>query len=387
MKVAIVYQYIAHYRLPIFLELTRSKDIQYTMIADLESNLSIKTIDPELGKKPIEQGGLRLLNVTNKWFLKEKGLWQKGLLSKLRKNNFDVIIFLGNPYYFSTWFGIVCSKLKGKKVYLWTHGVTSDETGIKWKFRKFFYNLSDGLLLYGHNAKKIMIKNGFLEKKLHVIYNSLNYKEQLNFREKVKLLDAREKKSELFDNSELPTIVFVGRLTHQKKLDMIIEAVKILFDKNFKINTLFIGEGSTAEQLKQSVKHYGLNDYFNFYGACYEEFKLAELIGVCDICVSPGEVGLTAITALGYGTPVISHDDFCFQMPEYESIIPGFNGDLFKHDSIKDLANTIENWLLKNSDTPRIEIRKNCYQIIDEKYNPENQVRIINEIVAQKDES
>ena len=384
MKVAIVYQYIAHYRLPIFLELTGSKNIQYTIIADLKSNSSIKTIDPILGQTPLEKGGLRLINVTNKWFLKGKGLWQKGLITKLRENNFEVIIFLGNPYYFTTWFGIIYSKLKGKKVYLWTHGVTSNETGAKWKFRKLFYNLSDGLFLYGHKAKEIMVGNGFSEKKLHVIYNSLNYIEQVKFREQIKLLDVNKKKSELFKNPELPTIVFVGRLTCQKKLEMIIEAAKILFDDNFKINTLFIGEGSITDQLQKSVTYYDLGDYFNFYGACYEEAKLAELIAACDICVSPGEVGLTAITALGYGTPVISHDNFSFQMPEYESIIPGFNGALFNHGSIEDLAKTIKNWITTNSRKPRIEIQKNCYQVIDKKYNPENQVRIINEIVSKK---
>lgn len=387
MKVAIVYQFIAHYRLPIFLELTGSKNIQYTIIADLKSNSNIKTIDPVLAQTSIKEGGLRLLNVTNKWFLKEKGLWQKGLISKLKENNFDVIIFLGNPYYLTTWLGLIYSKLKGKKTYLWTHGVTSSENGIKWRFRKLFYNLSDGLLLYGHKAKEVMIKNGFSEKKLHVIYNSLNYEKQVKFREQINSLDAKEAKSILFENPELPTIVFVGRLTQQKKLEMIIKAVKILFNTNFKINTLFIGEGSTTDQLKKSVKNYGLGDYFNFYGACYQESKLAELIAACDICVSPGEVGLTAITSLGYGTPVISHDNFSCQMPEYESIIPGFNGALFKHGSIEDLAETIKSWIINNMYNSRRKIQKNCFQVIDEKYNPKNQVRIINEILAKVDES
>jgi len=384
MKVAIIYPYIAHYRLPVFLELTRTKDIDYSIIADLESNLSIKTIDPKLANIPVAKGGLRMLAVSNKWFLKGRGLWQKGLLSRLSENNYDVLIFLGNTYYLSTWFGILYSKLKGKKVYLWTHGVTSDEVGFKWTFRKFFYNLSDGLLLYGHKAKKIMIKNGFLEKKLHVIYNSLDYDQQIKYRDNINSLDVANKKSELFIYPELPTLVFVGRLTHQKKLEMIIEVAKKLSNKNLKINTLFIGDGAICKQLKQSVKNYDLNDYFNFYGACYEEAELAELIGICDICVSPGEVGLTAITALGYGVPVISHDNFDFQMPEYEAIIPGFNGDLFKHDSIEDLAKKIKNWITKNADVPKNEIQKKCYQVIDTKYNPKNQVRILNNIVSEK---
>ena len=42
--------------------------------------------------------------------------------------------------------------------------------------------------------------------------------------------------------------------------------------------------------------------------------------------VSPGNVGLTAIHSLSYGTPVLTHNNFNNQMPEVESIQPGFNG-------------------------------------------------------------
>ncbi len=384
MKVAIVYPYIAHYRLPIFSELSLTKGIEYTMIADIEAKLSIKTIDPKLGEIPIQEGGLRLRNVKNLWIYKGMVLWQRNLLSLLRKNDFSAVIFLGNTYYISTWAGLFYAKLNGKKVYLWTHGVTRNETGLKWKFRRFFYNLSDGLFLYGHKAKEIMIKNDFAESKLHVVYNSLDYTQQIKYRAKINSLNAIKKKQELFKNPELPVLVFVGRLTNQKKLDMIVEAVQILAVQDFKLNTLFIGEGQIVNDLNQLINKYTLEDYFHFYGACYEESQLAELIGVSDICVSPGEVGLTAITALTYGTPVISHDDFNFQMPEYEVIIPGVNGDLFKRGSINDLAEKIKNWLLKNKTASRDKIRAYCYQNIDTKYNPKNQAQIINEIITNE---
>ncbi len=177
----------------------------------------------------------------------------------------------------------------------------------------------------------------------------------------------------------------MGRLTPQKKLNMIVEAIKLLFENNIKVNTLFVGKGEMKEELEILINRYGLKDYFKFYGPCYEEEVLSRLIGSADICVSPGNVGLTAMTALGYGTPVISHDDFNHQMPEYEAIEPSINGDLFKRGSTKDLADKIGKWLSTMRHIPREDIQKKCYNIIDTKYNPKNQATLINGIVLKND--
>ncbi|MEB8330283.1 glycosyltransferase [Flavobacteriaceae bacterium KMM 6897] len=381
-KVGIVYHYIAHYRHAIFQELFNNSNHNYTLISAKESGNNIKTIDPELAFTPINKGGFRWLFVKNKWLLKNRLLWQSGLISHLRKQNYDTVVFLGNIYYLSTWVAIGYLKLKRKKIFLWTHGVTSDANDIKWRFRKFFYSLTDGLLLYGHEAKNVMIQNGFKEQKLHVIYNSLDHEIQMQYRREITDVTVSETKKALFLNPELPYIVFVGRLTMQKKLDMIVEASKLLNEEGFKINTLFVGDGEGKEDLISLVNLHGLGDYFNFYGACYNESVISKLIGSADICVSPGEVGLTAITSLGYGTPVISHGNFNYQMPEYESIEPGINGDFFIHDSKEDLAYKIKLWINGAKQKSREQIRKNCFEIIDSKYNPKNQASLINEIIS-----
>ncbi len=381
----IVYHYLAHYRLPIFKELMKAREIEYTLISSHKSGVNIKTIDAGLSKIPVSKGGLRWIFVKNIWLKKESFLWQKGLLYQLRKKNFDVLIFLGNMYYISTWVAVIYCKLRKKKIYMWTHGVTSNRKGFKWKLRKTFYKLSDGILLYGNNAKSVMIKNGFPENKLHVIYNSLDYEQQLKYR---KLIDAElilKTRKELFKEYYLPYLVFVGRLTTQKKLNMIVEAIKSLSENNIRVNTLFVGKGDAQKELEVLIKKNNLQDNFKFYGPCYDEEKLSSLIGSADICVSPGEIGLTAMTALGYGTPVISHDDFNNQMPEYESIKPKYNGDLFKRGSTKDLADKICEWLSSTQDMPREEIQRRCYDVIDNKYNPKNQATIINRIILNND--
>lgn len=387
MKTAIVYQYLAHYRLPVFRKLMESKEIEYTLISDFSSNDGIKTIDIDLAEKSVESGGLRWRFVKNKWLVEGKFLWQKNLLSILQKEDFDKVILLGNVYYLSTWLAVFILKVKKKKIYFWTHGVTSDAQGLKWYIRKLFYNLGDAVLLYGNRAKEAMIKNGFPGHKLHVIYNSLDYDQQVTFRKKITPEVIARTKQELFKNHTLPYIVFVGRLTNQKKLDMIVDAVHLLAQQGIKMNTLFVGKGDIQQELEILISNYQLNEYFNFYGPCYEEEKLSHLIGSADVCVSPGEVGLTAMTALGYGTPVISHSSFNHQMPEYESIIPEYNGDLFLHASIESLTEKVKTWLIQSKDIPRHTIQERCFEVIDKKYNPSNQAEIINRILLKDDKN
>src|SRR5690606_29573060 len=95
-----------------------------------------------------------------------------------------------------------------------------------------------------NTAKNVMVKNGFPAHKLHVIYNSLDYEKQVKYRNLIDINIISETRNKLFKYSQLPIIVFVGRLTKHKKLDMIIDASKLLHDQGFKINTLFIGEGN-----------------------------------------------------------------------------------------------------------------------------------------------
>jgi glycosyltransferase involved in cell wall biosynthesis len=357
-----------------------SKTNNYTIISDSNTQDGIKGIDISLATTPISSGGLRWLFVKNKWF-KSKFLWQSGLYTTLVKGEYEKVIFLGNIHYLSTWLAIIHLKLNNKKVIFWTHGVTSNEKGVKWFVRKLFYNLGDSVLLYGHNAKKTMIDNGFPKGKLNVIYNSLDYNKQLLYRKQITNEVITTTKSNLFRNPDLPYVVFVGRLTPQKQLEMLVEAVKICFNNSLQFNTLFVGKGESKDTLEALTKKYKLENYVNFYGPCYDEKELSKLIGSADLCVSPGEVGLTAMTSLGYGTPVLSHDDFNNQMPEYEAIMPGINGELFERGNIEDLACKIESWLKYASNVTRKDIQNNCFLIIDDKYNPKNQVTIIDRVI------
>jgi glycosyltransferase involved in cell wall biosynthesis len=381
-SVAVVYHYFALYRYSVLNELMKSKEIKYTLFSARTSGNDIKTIDPEYANSPIIDGGLRWKFIKNKWLYKEKLLWQKGVLHLALKGNFDAFILMGNVYFISSWIAAVIIRFRRKKLYFWTHGVTSNEKGLKWFLRKAMYNKANGLLLYGHGAKTIMQNNGF-KKKMHIIYNSLGTAEEVVVNNDITDERRINKKYELFRDPSLPIIIFVGRLTYYKRLDQILEASRILADEDFKINVLFVGDGLALKSLEDLAQSMNLSEYCNFYGPCYDKKELELLFDISSICVSPGEVGLTAMASLGNGTPVITHDDFNFQMPEYEAIIPGVNGLFFKRNSASDLALTIKKWINEHKYSSHEIIKNNCHKIIKEKYNSTYQATLINEIILR----
>ncbi|MGJ8761393.1 MAG: glycosyltransferase [Polaribacter sp.] len=365
-KNCLIYNYAQHYRGGVFKAL--DKDLK------IESYFGNKMGDiKKLDYKELDYFKKELINIK----LISPLYWQKGVLNLLFKS-YDNYIFLGEYYCLSTWLFLLLSKFTKKKVVLWTHGWYGNESLYKKIIKKAFFKLADNILLYGDYAKSLMINEGFDKNRLHVIYNSLDYFAQLDIRNKLT-------STNIFSNhfkNDYPVLLFIGRLTKVKKLDYVIKAQKSLIDSGFPINLVFIGTGVEEENLKDCVKQNKTEDMTWFYGACYDESQIGNLIYNADVCVSPGNVGLTAMHAMVYGTPVISHDNFPLQMPEFEAIIKGETGDFFKFEDIPSLTSTIRNWLSANKD--RDSIRNKCFKRIDNYFNPNFQVKIIKNVLNEK---
>ncbi len=304
--------------------------------------------------------------------------WQLGAIHLIFKKKYLNYILLGEYYCLSDWVILILAFFTRKKIYLWTHGCYGNEGFLKKSIKKIFFNLSDGLLLYGNYARKIMIKQGYNSKMLNVIYNSLDYKNHIQFRNKLKPSNVFK---EYFKN-ENPVFIFIGRLTKAKKLNYIIEVQESLRKKNIFVNNVFIGKGEELNNLILLVKKYNAENSNWFYGASYNEKVISSLIYNADLCLSPGNVGLTAIHSMMYGTPVLTHNDFTKQMPEFEAILKGKTGEFFMRDDLNSMKTVLINWLESHKD--RNLIRRNCFQRIDNYFNPNYQLEILLRVLNEK---
>ncbi|WP_158856667.1 glycosyltransferase [Lunatibacter salilacus] len=386
-KIAIVYHYIALYRLPIFRELMNSEILDFVILSGQTSDISIEQVDIRYAQLPLKNGGLRWFFLKNIWLFKRKILWQSGLSRFVLANKFDTYIFLGNPYHLSTWVAAILARLLNRKVYFWMHGVYKDKLiFVDYIKLFFFYKIANGYFLYGNRAAQILKKYYVgSESNIHIIYNSLDYKTALSLRQKFSYISTVHFRAELFESSEIPTICFIGRLNKIKRIDMLIEAQYRLTQKlgNTAFNLLLIGDGEEYYNLHQKVKNLGLERAVYFTGALYDEEKIAKFLSFSDLCVNPGNVGLTAIHSLSYGTPVISHDNLNIQMPEVESILVGETGDLYQYNNLDSLINKIDKWFVKYPIKDELLINK-CMSVVDRFYNPEYQRSIFESVLNNR---
>jgi glycosyltransferase involved in cell wall biosynthesis len=225
-----------------------------------------------------------------------------------------------------------------------------------------------------------MILEGFLPEKLVCVFNSLDYQTQLKIREQ---LSPNKIFKDYYKNNN-PNLIYIGRLQKVKKIEMIIEAIYNLKILGIECNLVIVGKEIEHLDLYNLISNYNLNNQIWFYGECYDEKKIAELIFNSDVCVSPGNVGLTAIHSLVYGTPVVTHDNFKNQMPEFEAIEDNITGSFFHENSMTHLMEKIKYWISKDSKSKTI-TREKCFRVIDELYNPFNQLDIIKKVLNSND--
>ena len=300
--------------------------------------------------------------------------WQRGILKILISKDYDSVIFLGDMKIISNWLGIIICKLRGKKTALWTHGTYGNEIRLKKAVRYLFLNLVDNIFLYEKRAKRILLQSNFLKDKLHVVYNSINLKIQtkvyqsLNFQVKNKC-------------NKYYNLIFFGRLTKVKRIDLAIDSVISLNKKVRKYSLKIVGDGPQEDYLKKMVHNADANEYISFEKGKYSEYEIGQMFLNSDLLVSPGNVGLNAIHALSYGTPVLTHSNFKNQMPEHETIVDNFNGCFYKENDSVNMELKIKEWFENNhKNISREEIREN----IIEKYNPIYQAKIFEKVLLQK---
>lgn len=363
MKIALIYNFAQHYRSNIFTLMDKEMNVDFYFG---DHYLDVKKMDYSLLHHPVKE----VKNIKIGPFY-----WQNGI-PLLAFRSYDTFIVLGEPLCLSTWLlGLLC-KLMGKKLFFWTHGWYGREHFVKRIIKKIFFCLGNGIMTYGEYARKLMIQEGFRPDCIQVIHNSLDYDYQLELRGQIKSEDIY---TTHFSNS-LPNIIFVGRLTQVKQLDLLVEALSV--NKSF--NITFIGGGEEENNLKDMVHTYNLESQVWFYGPCYDEETLSRLIYNADLCVAPGNIGLTAMHAMVYGCPCISHNDFKNQMPEFEAIKTGVTGAFFQRGVAASLAQSIQEWI-EHHNADRENVRKACFKEIDENWNPHVQLKTIKETIKYKD--
>jgi glycosyltransferase involved in cell wall biosynthesis len=235
-------------------------------------------------------------------------------------------------------------------------------------------------MTYGHFAKIIFIQTGWEPEGVQVIYNSLDYAKQRGERERVTSGELAALRVKVMgEANDLPVVACVTRLIPVRRLDLLIEAAAVLKAGGRPVVLLLVGDGPERGALEALAKERGVACVF--YGACYDEGVVSRLVMMSRCMVAPGKVGLTAMTALAYGVPVVTHGDADNQMPEWEAVVPGKTGTLFKEGDVADLARAIGVWTSGDRDPA---VAAACIEIVERFWNAPMQRRCIERCIDGK---
>lgn len=362
------YPFVPNYRVPVFNELSKSDRVNLLLLSALRSN--DKTL---LSEKKDWNFNHKITKLISFKVLSRVIDIELGVLTTLLKerNHFKYYIILSNPNILSSWLYSLIAKLLGYKLVFWGHGLIKPDSGLKKLIRTVYYNIADIHWLYGNNAKVLMKDIGIDERKISVIYNSLDYNSQKEVRNKYQEQRLELRKRFGYSSDEF-VLVCIGRLLDKLSIDLAIKAISEAKNRNLILKLIIIGSGPEEENLKKLTHNLNLNDSVIFTGAIYDEEVIGKYYLAANASCVMGRVGLSAMHSLAYGVPLITHSNIYEHCPEIEAIFPGSTGELFEKDSIDSFLSAVIR--VKNSN---VDYYNECIKVIEDYYTPCKQVQFM----------
>lgn len=180
------------------------------------------------------------------------------------------------------------------------------------------------LMTPSQKTKDILIEAG-VRTKIDVVPNGIDldrFKPENVDKEKVASI-----KQELNINDERKTLIYLGRIADEKRLDLVINTFKKVKENNLKLRLLVVGLGPAYDKNLKLCEKLQLQDYISFLGKKAPE-DVPAYYQVADgfISASTSETqGLTYIEALSSALPIIvAYDDVLTNL-----VNEGVNGYFF----------------------------------------------------------
>ncbi|GAA3444919.1 glycosyltransferase [Planomonospora venezuelensis] len=138
-----------------------------------------------------------------------------------------------------------------------------------------------------------------------------------------------------FELPDRETVLFVGRLDEEKRLDELVRALPYLLNGS-DVQLALVGTGGQRAVLERLARRIGVGDHVSFLGFVPDE-ELPLAYAAADVFAMPGVAELQSIAtleAMASGLPVVAAD--AMALPHL--VRPGENGHLFRPGDVQELA-------------------------------------------------
>jgi len=326
-KLLITYNYLLHYRKPLFNELSKVYDV--TVLHSGNSTVESSDDYDEILVHVKRIGPLFL---------------QSGVLTEVRSKKYDVIISLCDVRWINTVTSIyLCDE--GVKFIWWGAWMTNNRLANK--VRLYLTKKSYSNIFYTNESRNQFIEEGVDPGNLFVANNTFDVGER----------------TRSYANPEKDTILFVGSLDGRKQNDILINAYRNICDRiSDEITLTIVGDGDQKRKLEKLVMDLDLGRRVSFEGSVVDTKILLEYYERAIVSVSFGQAGLSVLQSLGFGVPFLTKKN-AISGGEKSNIKDGVNS-LFCDDDIKSLESKL---LLLCTDTDYARrLGKNAYEYYSE---------------------
>nr|WP_033230645.1 glycosyltransferase family 4 protein [Microbulbifer agarilyticus] len=281
-------------------------------------------------------------------------LFQRGFsIAKIK--SYDLIIIPISVPFFLNYKIIFWSWVFGVKVGMYGMGVNyqrrfSGVSGVLEWLRGFLYKVTSFSIVYTEEIKKTLVSDyGLDEKKIFVASNTLDVDSIINQK-----VDREAFRYSLGLKSGTLLISYVGRLSRQKRPDLLIRAVRILRERGLNSKVVFVGDGDERKRLLEIAD--GDSDFI-FLGQKSEQYA-TNVLKSSDFSVMPGMTGLAVVHSFACKTVYITTQSD-LHSPEFSYIVNRKNGFVVEQNA-NSIAEMIE-YLVGNSNI-KLGVEKAAYE-------------------------
>ncbi len=244
---------------------------------------------------------------------------------------------------------------RNRKVIGWGLGVALGRKlpGLKKTFREQFISQFDALLAYSTAGKEAYMELGLTGEKIFVSPNAVTSHPAWKMPERKNLF-----------KENIPTLLFVGRLVKQKRIDVLLHACADL-RKSLQLRLVIVGDGPDRQPMQSLAAE--IFPEARFTGDLRGE-ELAHEFREADLFILPGLGGLAVQQAMSYALPIIAAQADGTQA----DLVRSGNGWQIPTGETAVLARTIR---IALNDVPRLrKMGSESFRIVSEEINLEAMV-------------
>jgi 1,2-diacylglycerol 3-alpha-glucosyltransferase len=199
-----------------------------------------------------------------------------------------------------------------------------------WPYARFFFNKCNVVIAPSQITQYILKKNRIMN--TTIVPNGVDTK---RFNPRV---NGSKIRKSITSNKRDKVVLYLGRMSKEKRVDVIIRAASLLKSKNIKF--VFAGTGPSLHRYQQMALRLGLRDTVRFTGFVKED-ELQKYYAAADLFCTASTfetLGIVLLEALASGKPVVGADSLAIR----EIIKNGRNGEKFPAGNFRACARKIE---------------------------------------------